>query len=419
MTGSDVHDDRGVRGVRRGAWWGRSTWPGTSATCTVVRPLILVSVVRARARGRGAVSCSGTTSGAHRRTPRDRPRRRAADGHGDRHLGELRVSGRPGPRRRPRERGSSPRRQPRRTVPRCPRGWCAGGVRRQPLMVPYVVFVWPSPWRSSWCWPRRRPSTGRRRRSPTAAAAAGTRGQGRRVLGCRHRRVFAALAVQGLFTSVRADVPRTTFHVTDRLAAGATTFGVFAASAVSQIVFARCHSARRSGWAWCCSSWARRLGAAAVVLQVAGFIGGGVVAGAGSACCSVPRSAAPARSWSRPVAGVSSPHVPHRLRGLTVPVVAVGAALLVLPTLPVLLGYVVLVIVLAVVAGSRLAAPPDGRARGAGRGHGPGGKTPVRHTGRVSRSATVPSSAGSQPPGGRHRRRRGRPHCTTRCRTTR
>ena len=42
--------------------------------------------------------------------------------------------------------------------------------------------------------------------------------------------------------------------------------------------------------------------------------------------------------------------------GLTVPVVAVGAALLVLPTLPVLIGYVVLVAVLAVVAGTRLAA---------------------------------------------------------------
>ncbi|MBK0296096.1 6,7-dimethyl-8-ribityllumazine synthase [Bacillus sp. S34] len=50
---------------------------------------------------------------------------------------------------------------------------------------------------------------------------------------------FAALAVQGLFTSVAPTFLGTTFHVTDRLAAGATTFGGFAASAVAQIVFAR------------------------------------------------------------------------------------------------------------------------------------------------------------------------------------
>jgi hypothetical protein len=42
--------------------------------------------------------------------------------------------------------------------------------------------------------------------------------------------------------------------------------------------------------------------------------------------------------------------------GLTVPVVAVGAALLVVPTLPVLLAYVAFVVALALVAGLRLAA---------------------------------------------------------------
>ncbi|WFR67891.1 hypothetical protein P9139_05740 [Curtobacterium flaccumfaciens] len=99
------------------------------------------------------------------------------------------------------------------------------------------------------------------------------------------------------------------------------------------------------------------LAVAAVLLQVAGFIGGGVIAGAGvgllfrAAIGSAGALVEPARRG-----GVLAATFLIAYAGLTVPVVAVGAALLVLPTLPVLLGYVVLVIALAVVAGSRLAA---------------------------------------------------------------
>ncbi|MGU3410170.1 MFS transporter [Microbacterium sp. M1A1_1b] len=169
---------------------------------------------------------------------------------------------------------------------------------------------------------------------------------------------FAALAVQGLFTSVAPTFLGTTFHVTDRLAAGATTFGVFAASALSQVVFA-----------WLAQRTQIRLGmvllvgglaglaVSAVVLQVAGFIGGGVVAGAGVGLlfrASIGSAGALAEPDQR--GGVLAAVFLIAYAGLTVPVVAVGAALLVLPTLPVLIGYVVLVSVLAVVAGTRLAA---------------------------------------------------------------
>jgi hypothetical protein len=169
---------------------------------------------------------------------------------------------------------------------------------------------------------------------------------------------FAALAVQGLFTSVAPTFLATTFHVTDRLAAGATTFGVFAASSVSQVVFARLaqRTQIRLGVVLLVGGLVV-LAVAAVALQVAGFIGGGVVAGAGvglifrAAIGSAGALVEPAERG-----GVLAATFLIAYAGMTVPVVAVGAALLVVPTLPVLLGYVVLVAVLAVVAGTRLAA---------------------------------------------------------------
>ncbi|MFJ4222490.1 MFS transporter [Curtobacterium luteum] len=169
---------------------------------------------------------------------------------------------------------------------------------------------------------------------------------------------FAALAVQGLFTSVAPTFLGTTFHVADRLAAGATTFGVFAASAVCQLVFARLSQRAqiRLGVELLVGGLAV-LAVAAVLLQVAGFIGGGVVAGAGvgllfrASIASAGALVGPERRG-----GVLAATFLIAYAGLTVPVVAVGAALLVLPTLWVLVGYVVLVAVLAVVAGQRLAA---------------------------------------------------------------
>ncbi len=173
---------------------------------------------------------------------------------------------------------------------------------------------------------------------------------------------FAALAVQGLFTSVAPTFLGTTFHVTDRLAAGATTFGVFAASAVSQIVFAKLaqRTQIRLGLVLLVGGLVV-LGGAAVLLQVGGFIGGGVVAGAGvgllfrAAIGSAGGLVGPSERG-----GVLAATFLIAYAGLTVPVVAVGAALLVLPTLPVLLGYVVFVAVLALVAGTRLAALAEG-----------------------------------------------------------
>ncbi|PYY65673.1 MFS transporter [Curtobacterium sp. MCPF17_003] len=228
----------------------------------------------------------------------------------------------------------------------------------QPLMVPYVVFV--IALAVAFVLVLAAPETVDR---PEQAVAyrpqrmQAPEGQGA-AFWAAGAAAFAALAVQGLFTSVAPSFLGTTFHVTDRLAAGATTFGVFAASALSQIVFARLSQRAqiRLGMVLLVVGLVV-LAVAAVLLQVAGFIGGGVVAGAGvgllfrAAIGSAAALVGPERRG-----GVLAATFLIAYAGLTVPVVAVGAALLVIPTLPVLIGYVVLVAVLAVVAGTRLAA---------------------------------------------------------------
>jgi len=228
----------------------------------------------------------------------------------------------------------------------------------RPLMVPYVVFVVALV--VAFAVVLAAPETVDRPSSPVAYrpqrlhAPEGTSA----AFWAAGTAAFAALAVQGLFTSVAPTFLGTTFHVTDRLAAGATTFGVFAASAVSQIVFARLtqRTQIRLGMVLLVGGLVI-LAVAAVLLQVAGFIGGGVIAGAGVGLlfrAAIGSAGALAEPASR--GGVLAATFLIAYAGLTVPVVAVGAALLVLPTLPVLLGYVAFVIVLAVVAGSRLAA---------------------------------------------------------------
>jgi hypothetical protein len=228
----------------------------------------------------------------------------------------------------------------------------------QPLMVPYVVFV--IALAIAFVVVLAAPETVDRPEAPVAyrpQRMQAPEGQGA-AFWAAGAAAFAALAVQGLFTSVAPSFLGTTFHVADRLAAGATTFGVFAASALSQIVFARLSQRTqiRLGMVLLVGGLVV-LAVAAVLLQVAGFIGGGVIAGAGvgllfrAAIGSAAALVGPERRG-----GVLAATFLIAYAGLTVPVVAVGAALLVIPTLPVLIGYVVLVAVLAVVAGTRLAA---------------------------------------------------------------
>ncbi|MGH1550391.1 MFS transporter [Leifsonia poae] len=167
---------------------------------------------------------------------------------------------------------------------------------------------------------------------------------------------FAGFAVFGLFTSLAPSVLAGTLHQTSHLLAGAVPFAVFAASAVSQIVFARL-----SGRAQLVLALVLMLlglgGLAAGVLlaSLAVFVVSGVLAGAGvglqfrSAIAAAASLAAPERRGEVLAAIFLIAYI-----GLALPVLLVGVALILWPLVPVLVVFVTAIAVLSVPAGLRM-----------------------------------------------------------------
>ena len=167
---------------------------------------------------------------------------------------------------------------------------------------------------------------------------------------------FAGFAVFGLFTSLAPSVLAGTLHQTSHLLAGAVPFAVFAASALSQIVFARL-----SGRAQLVLALVLMLlglgGLAAGVLMasLAVFVVSGVLAGAGvglqfrSAIAAAASLAAPERRGEVLAAIFLIAYI-----GLALPVLLVGVALIVWPLVPVLVVFVIAIAVLSVPAGLRM-----------------------------------------------------------------
>jgi len=167
---------------------------------------------------------------------------------------------------------------------------------------------------------------------------------------------FAGFAVFGLFTSLAPTVLSGVLHETSRLVAGAVPFSVFAASAVSQIVFARLSS--RAQLVLAIPLVVLGLAGLAVGVLVAGlwlFVASGVIAGAGVGLLF--------RSSIAVAASLSSPD--HRGEvlaaifliayvGLAVPVLLVGVALIVWPVVPVLVVFVIVVGALSLAGGLRM-----------------------------------------------------------------
>ncbi|QIZ99149.1 MFS transporter [Leifsonia sp. PS1209] len=167
---------------------------------------------------------------------------------------------------------------------------------------------------------------------------------------------FAGFAVFGLFTSLAPTVLSGVLHETSRLVAGAVPFSVFAASAVSQIVFARLSSHAQLVLA--IPLVVLGLAGLAVGVLVAGlwlFVASGVIAGAGVGLLF--------RSSIAVAASLSSPD--HRGEvlaaifliayvGLAVPVLLVGVALIVWPVVPVLVVFVIVVGALSLAGGLRM-----------------------------------------------------------------
>jgi MFS family permease len=228
----------------------------------------------------------------------------------------------------------------------------------QPLMVPYVVFVVllvvafvlmlvvPETVDKT----RPRPAY----RPQAVQAPAGKAG----AFWASGLAVFSTFAVMGLFTSITPTFLGQTFHVTDRLAAGASTFGVFAGAAIAQVALARVNRRLQIVLGMVVVAVGLvALAVAAVVLSAAVFVIGGIVAGAGVGLLfRAALSGAAALVGPERRGGVLAATFLIGYAGMAIPVLIAGALLLVLPTLPILIGFVAVVLALAIWSGTRLAA---------------------------------------------------------------
>ncbi|NQX12954.1 MFS transporter [Microbacteriaceae bacterium VKM Ac-2855] len=169
---------------------------------------------------------------------------------------------------------------------------------------------------------------------------------------------FAGFAIFGLFTSLAPSFIAGSLHESSRLLAGAVSFGVFAAAAVAQIVFARVPTRR----GLVIAILAMVVGLVAFAAGVVGvslplFVIGGVVAGAGVGVL-FRVSLAIAGSLASPETRgeVLAAMFLAAYVGLALPVLLLGIALAFLPVVPVLLAFVAIVIVMVVVAGRAMRA---------------------------------------------------------------
>jgi MFS family permease len=173
---------------------------------------------------------------------------------------------------------------------------------------------------------------------------------------------FAAFAITGLFGSVAPTFLAQLLHQTDHLVAGLVSFSVFGAAALAQVLFSRLSTRRQLTLGVAAMiAGSVMLGAAALTaggaVSAAGalFVVGGVIAGAGvglvfRGALATAGSLAEAGNRSEVTSGIFL----LAFAGMTVPPLLVGAALIALPLVPVLVGFVVLVLALIVWAGPRM-----------------------------------------------------------------
>jgi MFS family permease len=167
---------------------------------------------------------------------------------------------------------------------------------------------------------------------------------------------FAGFAVFGLFTSLAPSVLAGPLHETSRLIAGLVPFSVFAASALSQIVFARLAGRAQLILALILVvAGLAGMGAGVLVSNLAVFVVAGILAGAGVGL-QFRSAVAVAASLAEPTRGgeVLAAIFLIAYIGLAVPVLLVGVALIVWPLVPVLVVFVVVVGVMSLLAGLRM-----------------------------------------------------------------
>jgi MFS family permease len=174
---------------------------------------------------------------------------------------------------------------------------------------------------------------------------------------------FAGFALLGLFTSLAPTILIGTFDAPDHLLAGVTTFSVFGAAALGQVLLARLPLQRQLLIATVsCGVGLAAVAAGAVLPQLGVFLVGGVIAGLGvgvlfkSAIATAGSLADPARRGE-----TLSLVFLIAYCGLALPVLAIGFALTFAPEIDVLLMFVSLVLVTTVLAGVAMTRRAAGR----------------------------------------------------------
>jgi len=169
---------------------------------------------------------------------------------------------------------------------------------------------------------------------------------------------FSAFAIFGLFTSLAPSFIAGTLHEPSRLVAGAVTFAVFGAAAVSQVLTARLAPVRQLHLAVALMSVGLvAMATGVLVASLTVFVVAGVLAGAGvgilfRASIAVAASLATGASRGEILAALFL----IAYAGMSVPVLLIGLALAFLPSTVVLVAFAAVVLVLVLVSGSRMIA---------------------------------------------------------------
>jgi MFS family permease len=167
---------------------------------------------------------------------------------------------------------------------------------------------------------------------------------------------FAAFAVFGLFTSLAPTFLVTVFGQRDHLVAGMVVFGVFGAAALTQVVAGGWPLARQLNYgAAATAAGLAAVVAGALIPSQPAFVAGGVVAGAGvglvfKSALVLAGRLAPAERRGEVLAAIFL----VSYAGITLPVVAVGAALLTVDPEPVLVVFAVVVASAVAITTTRL-----------------------------------------------------------------
>jgi MFS family permease len=167
---------------------------------------------------------------------------------------------------------------------------------------------------------------------------------------------FSAFAIFGLFTSLAPGFIAGTLGEPSRLVAGAVTFAVFGAAAVSQVLTVRMRAAAQLSLAvWLMATGLVALAGGVLLASLPVFVAAGVLAGAGvgfRGSISLAASLAGGPERGEILAALFL----IAYAGMSVPVLLIGAALLVLPSSAVLVVFAALVLVAVLFSGTRMIA---------------------------------------------------------------